>query len=117
MNPDIYIPLYWRDFESATAGWPDAIRFKYLRCIAHYVLHTHCAGLPDDEELLQGICWAKDDEWPRVRELIFAGEPFFGKIAGKWHQKRALEEYQKSLKLMSVYKHRASRAANIRWKG
>ena len=95
MKPDAYIPFYGSDFFGATDGLSDVAITAYLRALWHYWHHTHCDGLPDDDEYLRRVCRCPETEWARTRGLLFGG--FFTLDSGQWHQKRSREEYRKAL--------------------
>ena len=98
MKPDSYIPFYGSDFFFAMSGQSDAVIVAYLRCIWHYWSHYHCEGLPDNEEMLRRLCHCDREDWNTVRDVIFDNEQFFTQDAnGLWHQKRASDEWQKSM--------------------
>ena len=99
MKPDSWLPFYGGDFFSAVEGHDDAMAVGYLRALWHYWHHLHCAGLPDDDEYLRKICRCENIHWARTRDIIFDDLNFFVKIDGKWHQKRAHEEFNKSAEL------------------
>jgi uncharacterized protein YdaU (DUF1376 family) len=97
MKPDAYMPFYFRAFFEAVRGWPAVAKVAYLQAITYDWGHEHCAGLKDDSEFLRGVCGVDKDEWEMVMALAFDNDKFFvlGED-GKWHQKRAAEEYKKA---------------------
>lgn len=96
--PDAYIPLYGIEFLAAVEGHSDAIGMGYLRAIVHYWSHTHCTGLKDEQEFLRRLCRIDREDWEAAMAIIFDNDRFFtlGED-GKWHQKRAAQEWAKSL--------------------
>ena len=97
MKPDAYMPFYGDDFFSATRGWSGSMRDSYLACLWHYWSHTHAEGLPDDDDQLWRLCGCEMQNWARTKGLIFDNDKFFRLENGRWHQKRAKEEYQAAL--------------------
>jgi len=93
MKPDSYMPLFGNDFFEATRGFDDRTLASYLRALWHYWCHTHCTGLPDDDDYLRRVCQCPVEHWARTKGLVFDGAAFFALDAGRWHQKRARELY------------------------
>jgi len=82
------MPFEGTRFFEAVQMFSDEIALKYLRCLWFYWKHTHCTGLPDDDDGLRELCKCTPDLWPRAKALIFDNEHFFKLEGGKWHQKR-----------------------------
>lgn len=93
-KPDSYMPYYGNDFEAATKGFSPSTKWAYLCAIWHYWHHTHCAGLPDDNESLRRICEVEMIDWGRIKGQVF-NSPFFTLTDGVWHQSRSREIYTK----------------------
>ena len=93
MKPDAWLPFYGNDFFGAVEGYDNNVIVGYMRALWHYWHHHHCDGLPDDDQYLQRICRCEAAFWMRTKGVIFNGTDFFTKIDGKWHQKRARQEY------------------------
>lgn len=117
MKPDAYIPLYYRDFFEAVKPYPPDVGIAYLKAICHYVGHLHCKGIDNDDEQMRRLCEIERLEWARVKAVIFDNEHFFildGE--GRWHQKRAEEEYRKSIARYEAAVSRGRKGASSRWK-
>ena len=99
MNPDAWMPYYGGDFNDATRLWPREIKWSYLDAIWFYWSHTKCDGIPDDDDCLRRLCGCDLSDWQKTKGTIFSGQPFFYLENGKWHQKRARNEYAKVLEL------------------
>lgn len=98
MKPDSYMPLYGNEFINATDGLPLVAKWAYFRAIWHYWHNNHCKGLKPDEDSLRDICHVDREDWPMVYDLIFTTDQFFVQDeAGLWQQKRAQEEWNKSI--------------------
>lgn len=98
MNPDAYMPYYGSKFESALKGYPGHVKWSYLAACWHYWHHTHCQGLPNDDEYLFNICDCAHDQWQKVKSVIFSGPPFFHLGPdSKWHQKGCSSIYVESM--------------------
>jgi uncharacterized protein YdaU (DUF1376 family) len=109
MKPNSYMPFYGSAFFQAVEGQPDFIASGYLRAIWYYWSHAHCEGIPDNEEFLRRLCRIEKEYWPYAREVIFDNDQFFTMGEdGKWHQKRAAEEWKKSSK---KYEQRVNQTA------
>lgn len=94
MNPDAYMPYYGATFEAALKGYSAQVKWAYLAACWHYWHHTHCEGLPADDEYLRSVCDCSLDQWARVRGVIFSGLPFFHiDASGKYQQKGCREIY------------------------
>lgn len=98
MKPDAWMPYYGSDFERDTKGWSRSDRWSYFSALWAYWL-TQGKGLLDDDDILRGICECEKECWPRLKRIIFGGRPFFYKEVNTWHQKRGLEEINKSKSL------------------
>ena len=82
-------------FDEATAMFTDEEKYKYVRCIRHYWYHTHVEGIPDDDAGMRELCRCDLQKWQRLKGMIFDNDKFFYLEAGKWHQKRARDQYKK----------------------
>lgn len=109
MKPDAYMPYYGSAFETATKGLRREVKWSYLAACWHYWTHTHCEGLPSDDEPLRLICDCPEAEWSRTKGSIFG--PLFHMESGLWHQKRTREIYHET---MDAYNARVASAANAR---
>lgn len=114
MKPDAYMRFFGNDFEAATKGWSRSDRWSYLAAIWHYRSHTHCAGLPDDDDFLRRICECDPQEWQRVKGRIFDNGRFFKLIDGKWHQNRAARDYQEDVDNYDAQCRRTAKATAAR---
>lgn len=95
------MPFHFRAFFEATDGQPDYVTLAYLRAICHYWGHKCCAGLDDDDESLRAICRSDEARWPKVKSFVFDNADCFAMDSnGKWQQKRAQEEWEKSTATM-----------------
>jgi len=115
MKPDAYMPFYGGDFLSATSGMTDACFRCYLKLIWHYWHHSHCTGLNDNRDELRRICGVDKETWDEVFDQIFNDQFFSLGEDGKWHQKRAEEEWQKSQAAYDKVLNRAKAGAEGRW--
>lgn len=99
MSLNAYMPFYGDDFFTAIRGYSSTIQIAYLRAIWHYWSHTHCQGLKNDSQFLRCICEVDSTEWGEVEGVVFDNDIFFclGED-GKWHQKKASDIYQDSIK-------------------
>lgn len=109
-HPDSHMPFYGDDFFSACEMFGDSIGFKYLRCVWFYWSHCHCDGLPDDDEMLRNLCRCELTCWARTKGMIFDNDKFFKLENGRWHQKRAREEWIHATDLLRL-KHNQTAAA------
>ena len=117
MKPDAYMRFYWNEFWSAVEGQSDQTIIAYLRAISHYYHHNHCVGLKDDSEFLRKLCRVDKAEWGEVCAIIFDNDRFFTQDAnGLWQQKRAQEEWLKSVEHYDKAIKRAKLGAKARWK-
>lgn len=98
------MPFNGTVFFEAVQMFDDSTSLKYLRSLWYYWQHTHCEGLPNDDEGLRLLCKCDSQNWARTKGLIFDGKHFFVLENGKWHQSRCrkvyvkeLERYQKNL--------------------
>lgn len=105
------MPFFGAAFFEAIEGYADHVAIGYLRALWHYWNHTHCAGLPDDDEYLRRICRCDPVEWEKTKAVIFDGRFFFCKNGSSWHQKHARDLHGKEL---DVYNMRVALAANAR---
>ena len=113
MKPDAYMPFYGADFEQATKGYNAQIKWSYVAALWHYWHQHHTDGLPDDDEYLRNICDCESAVWVRTKGIIFG--VFFKLEAGKWHQKRAREDYKESIESYTAAVERGRRGADARW--
>jgi uncharacterized protein YdaU (DUF1376 family) len=111
MKPDAYMPYYGADFEQATKGFRREVKWSYMAAQWHYWAHTHCAGLPDDDEYLAGICDCAPTDWARTKGMIFG--PFFTLVDGKWHQPRAARDYAEAVESYKRQCHRTVKARSV----
>lgn len=111
MKIDAYMPFYGNDFFAATDGFSEIAIVGYMRAVWHYWHHTHCEGIPNDDDYMRRICRCEMQNWSRVKGLLFSGSPFFYLDGEKWHQARASLEYAESSK---TYAERVRLAANAR---
>ena len=109
MKPNAYLKFYGSDFFEAVNGYSDAVCAAYLRALWHYFKHTHCEGLPTDDDYLRRICRCDLANWAAVGGIVFGR--FFQLIDGKWHQERCREEY---LDALDQYKRQVDRTAKAR---
>lgn len=109
MHPDCYMPYYGKDFEQATKGLRREVKWSYLAALWHYWHHTHCSGLPDDDEYLMGICDCQPQDWVRTRGMIFG--PHFKLSGDKWQNERMCEIYSETV---TAYNNRVKGAAVAR---
>lgn len=109
MKPTAYLKFYGSDFFEAVNGYSDAVCSAYLRALWHYFKHTHCDGLPADDDYLRRICRCDLANWAAVGGIVFGR--FFQLIDGKWHQERCREEY---LDALEQYKRQVERTAKAR---
>jgi uncharacterized protein YdaU (DUF1376 family) len=93
MKPDAYLPFYGNIYFAATDGMDDTSIVSYLRLLWHYWHHTHCSGLPDDDDYLRRVARCPVECWNRTRGMILNGDAFFALDDGKWHQKKAKSLY------------------------
>lgn len=118
MHPDAFIPFYGNDFLQAMDGHEDKVVVAYLRAIWHYWHHTHCKGLLDDEEFLRRLCRVEREDWDHVKGVLFDNNKFFTQDADfMWHQKRAEEEWRKSVAKYDAQVKRGRAGAKARWDG
>lgn len=111
-KPDAYLPFYGNDFFAATDGLSEIATLAYLRALWHYWSHTHCAGLPDDDDYLRRVCRCQAQEWARTKGMLFDNEgPFFQQQQGRWHQSNAANRY---LEAAETYQNRVAGAAKAR---
>jgi uncharacterized protein YdaU (DUF1376 family) len=108
MKLDAYMPFYGNDFFAAVEGLDEPVIIGYLRAVWYYWSHTHCRGLPDDDEFLRRLCRTSIADWQRTKGVIFGG--FFTletvvnadnntvsnteQLSSLWHQNRARCEYK-----------------------
>lgn len=112
MKPDAYLPFYGNDFFAATDGLSEIATLAYLRALWHYWSHTHCTGLPEDDEYLRRVCRCQTQEWARTKGLLFDSDgPFFRLQQGRWHQSNAANRY---LEAHETYQRRVAGAAKAR---
>ena len=111
---DDSMPFYGNAFFSAVEGRSAHVAIGYLRAIWKYWNHTHCAGLPDDDEYLRAICHCPEKEWGQTKAVIFDNDQFFCLNGdGKWHQKRASQAHATRADL---YRRQVARAEYARSK-
>lgn len=94
VNPDIWIKFYGDAFFTAIAPHPEYVGMGYIKAIWYYWSATHCQGLADNDESLRRICQLDREQWEVAQNIIFDNDKFFMLgPEGKWHQKRAQEEW------------------------
>src|SRR5574343_1362121 len=108
MSVDAYMPLYVSDFVLATVHLESQAVGAYILALCAY-WDGHCTGLVDEQNELQSICRCRDQDWSRVSGQIFGR--LFKLEDGRWHQKRAREEYAAALERYGA-RVRAAEAAN-----
>lgn len=107
---DAYMPYYGKEFEAATKGYKKVIKWCYLTALWHYWHHTHCAGIPDNDDYQRNVCELEGDPlWEQVKPVVFG--VFFKLDNGLWHQKRMLEIFNH---VQGVYKKRVALAGLAR---
>lgn len=99
MKPDAYMPFYATEFFNAIEGMPDAVGLGYLRAVCHYWTHCGCSGLDNDDTFLRRLCRIESDQWEYARPIIFGRLFKLDTKSNVWHQKRAKEEWEKSVRL------------------
>ena len=105
------MPFFGASFFQAVEGYGDAVIVGYLHALWHYWNHTHCEGLPDDDEYLRKLCRCDPQEWARTKGIIFDDRYFFCKNGTHWHQKNAKELHDSDL---AIYQKRVALAENAR---
>jgi uncharacterized protein YdaU (DUF1376 family) len=106
------MPFFGTLFFEAVEGHSDAVALGYIRALWHYWNHTHCRGLPNDDEYLLRICRCDPAQWAKVKGDIFDNVHFFTQNGdGTWHQKRAKDIYARETEL---YNRRKEWAKNAR---
>lgn len=111
MKADESMPFFGGMFFDAVEGYSDAVAIGYIRALWHYWNHTHCQGLPDEDEYLRRICRCDSQQWARTKGVIFDNQFFFCKNGTHWHQKKAKELHAKEIEL---YNRRVAWAENAR---
>lgn len=96
MKPDSWMPYYGNNINESMRGYGPEMLGSYVLALWHYWSHLHCSGLPNDDAYLRTLCGASLPNWARVKGVIFDNNMFFCLIDGKWHQKRAREEYSEA---------------------
>lgn len=113
MKPDAWMPFDWPKFQSATTGLPREIKWSYFNAICAY-FWGDCQGLNNSDDSLRIICECFNPaEWARTKGAIFG--PFFKLVDGKWHQKRAKEEYDRAMLTITAASNRGKAGAEARW--
>lgn len=101
MKPKHYMPFHFRIFFEATDSQQPDVTLSYLRAICHYWGHKCCKGLENDDETLRMICRCDTARWGRTKSFVFDNKDcFILDHNGLWQQKRAQEEWEKSLAVM-----------------
>lgn len=111
MKADDSMPFFGTLFFEATEGYSDAVALGYIRALWHYWNHTHCQGLPDDDEYLQRVCRCDTASWVKTKGIIFDNQFFFCKNGTHWHQKKAKELHAREIE---IYQRRVASAENAR---
>lgn len=117
-KPDKYMPMFWPDFWQAVEGLDCRLIVAYQRCLTKYWFHTNCEGLEDDDEQLRNLCRLDRDEWADWKKYLFSKnkKSFWFIEDGMWHNKRAREEWDKSMSYLEKMHKRAVAGAKGRWK-
>ena len=102
-------------FDEATSMFTDAEKYKYIRCLRFYWYHTHVEGIPNDDEGMRELCHCNQDEWPRLKSMIFDGDKFFFLENGRWHQKRARKNYLNKQQNLVKRQQQTAGARSVRW--
>ena len=113
MHPDQYMPYHGNEIEAACKGYTASVKWAYVSCQWHYWGHTHCEGLPDDDEYLRNVCDCPVTEWARTKPAIFG--KFFKLYRGKWHHDQCREEYGERAASYNKVCAAAQNAINARW--
>ena len=106
------MPFFGREFFEAVSMFSDSTSLKYIRALWFYWSHTHCQGLPNDDEGLRILCKCDTQDWMRVRGQIFDNDKFFVLDAGKWHQRKCRHVYQKHIALLEANRNKTEPARN-----
>jgi len=113
------MPMFWPDFWQAVEGLDCKLIVGYQRCLTKYWFHTNCEGLDDDDGQLRRLCQLDSDEWSDWKKHLFSknkpDKSFFYFEHGKWHNKRAKEEWTKSIIYLEKIHARAVAGAKGRW--
>jgi uncharacterized protein YdaU (DUF1376 family) len=115
MKPDIYMPFYWPEFWLAVEGLDDIVIIAYLRLLSYYWHHSSCDGLENNNDKLQRICRMDGYDWNKNKAILFGGDGFFKLVKGKWRNKRADEEWAKSIKAFERKSYGGKLTAAKRW--
>jgi uncharacterized protein YdaU (DUF1376 family) len=107
---DIWMPLFYMEYEAATAGLTDEEDRAYRRLIVHY-WHTG-AALPDDDKRLAQIVHKSVRDWRKIRRVLVA---FFTVKNGELHHKRIDKELSKARANKDFTVGRAKAGAAARW--
>jgi uncharacterized protein YdaU (DUF1376 family) len=109
-SADVWMPWYIRDYLGDTTHLTAAQHGAYLLLLARYWINR--GPLPDDDAFLANTARMTAREWARNRPTIQA---FFIVEGGKWSQKRADAEIQKSDKNCERQSDAGRKAAASRW--
>ena len=82
------LPFDGAEFFGALDGHPNLVGLAYLRAVWHYWHHTHCRGLPDDDDYLRRVCRVELADWARTKPALFGEEALFRRERGLWHEPR-----------------------------
>lgn len=107
---DVWMPLFYMEYEAATAHLTDTEDRAYRRLIVHY-WHTG-AALPDDDARLALIVHKSVRDWRKIRAAVLA---FFALKAGVWTHKRVDRELKRARENKTFTVSRAKAAAQARW--
>lgn len=113
MKPDAWMPFDWPKFQASTPGMRREIKWSYFNAICAY-FWGDCQGLENSDECLRITCECFEPaDWARTKGAIFG--PFFRLENGRWHQKRAREEYDKAMETIRLASNRGKAGAEARW--
>lgn len=116
MKPDCFIAFDWPKFQASTAGMRREHKWSYWNAICAYYWGD-CLGLDNSDDFLKQVCECFDSaDWARTKGTIFKAPFFELHPDGRWHQKRAKEEYQRAQVLMErrANQTKAAREARAR---
>jgi uncharacterized protein YdaU (DUF1376 family) len=106
------MPFDGTKFFEAVQMFDDETALKYIRALWFYWSHTHCTGIPNDEQGLRELLKCDLGKWARVKGLIFDNDKFFCLDCGKWHQKRCLKTYLKTMETIQKKQAQTEAARN-----
>lgn len=89
---NVWMPMYWYDYERDTSHLSALQHGAYLMLIKH--LWCTRAPIPDDDRILRRLSECETArEWKNVRKVL---EPFFIIEGGFWHHKRVDRELSRA---------------------